>query len=102
MKNPIDVTLNESQITEEYVKIHENLIFSRALNYLLIIIIAILIAIATLFVNRGSHFSSKYEPYTDGWCIEYTHFMHPNWTAQQCEDFVFMNNEDFNKKYNLK
>ena len=102
MKNPIDVKLTQSQIAEDYNEIREKLMFARALNYVLIFIIAILIAIVTLFVNRGSHFSSNYEPYTDGWCIEYTHYMNPSWTAEMCEDYTFMDNEKFNEKYNLK
>ena len=100
INNPINVDLHESQIVEDYTEIRERLMFARALNYVLIFIIAILIAILTLFVNRGSHFSSNHEPYTDSWCVEYTHYMHPTWSAEQCEDFVFMNTEMFNNKYN--
>ena len=101
MENPIDVNLSETQIIEAYTEVNEKLISSRALNYLLIVVIAGLITIITLLVSRGDHFTSNYEPYTDGWCIEYTHYMHPNWTAQQCEDFVFMSSEKFAEKYNL-
>lgn len=30
-----------------------------------------------------------YEELTDGWCVEMTHFMNPDWTYEQCEDYVF-------------
>ena len=30
-----------------------------------------------------------YEPDTDGYYTELTHFMNPNWTYEQCEDYVF-------------
>lgn len=36
-------------------------------------------------------FESKwgFEEYTDGWCVEKTHFNHPDWSYEQCEDYVF-------------
>ena len=30
-----------------------------------------------------------YEPDTDGYYTELTHFINPNWTYEQCEDYVF-------------
>ena len=30
-----------------------------------------------------------YEEYTDGWCVERTHFKYPEWTYEQCEAYVF-------------
>ncbi len=35
------------------------------------------------------HSTWNYEPYTDGWCCEKTHWDHPTWTYEQCEDYVF-------------
>lgn len=37
------------------------------------------------------NFISKwgYEPDTDGYYVELTHFMNPDWTYEQCEDYVF-------------
>ena len=36
-------------------------------------------------------FSSEwgYEKDTDGYLCEYTHFMNPSWTYEECEDYVF-------------
>ena len=30
-----------------------------------------------------------YEEDTDGYLCEYTHFMNPSWTYEECEDYVF-------------
>ena len=30
-----------------------------------------------------------YEEDTDGYLCEYTHFINPNWTYEECEDYVF-------------
>ena len=30
-----------------------------------------------------------YEEDTDGYLYEYTHFMNPSWTYEECEDYVF-------------
>lgn len=30
-----------------------------------------------------------YDEMTDGWCVEMTHFMSPELTYEQCEDYVF-------------
>lgn len=30
-----------------------------------------------------------HEPYTDGWCVEFTHFMNPEMTYSECEEYVF-------------
>ena len=30
-----------------------------------------------------------YEEMTDGWCIEMTHFMNPEMTYEECEQYVF-------------
>ena len=30
-----------------------------------------------------------YEEDTDGYLCEYTHFMNPAWTYEECEDYVF-------------
>ena len=31
----------------------------------------------------------KYEPDTDSYYTELTHFMNPSWTYEECEDYVF-------------
>lgn len=36
------------------------------------------------FVSQWGH-----EEYTDGWCVEMTHFMDPHMTYEECEDYVF-------------
>ena len=32
-----------------------------------------------------------YEKDTDGYLCEYTHFMNPSWTYEECEDYIFDN-----------
>lgn len=39
--------------------------------------------------NFISKWKGGYDELTDGWCVEITHFMNPNWTYEQCEDYVF-------------
>lgn len=34
-------------------------------------------------------FVSTYEEGSDAYCIELTHFLHPNWTYEQVEAYVF-------------
>lgn len=36
-------------------------------------------------------FSSEWgaEEYSDTWCIEFTHFMNPEMTYEECEEYVF-------------
>lgn len=31
----------------------------------------------------------EYEEFTDGWCVEMTHFMNPEMTYEECEAYVF-------------
>ena len=30
-----------------------------------------------------------YEKNTDGYLVEYTHYIHPSWTYEQCEEYIF-------------
>mgnify|MGYP003583863569 FL=1 len=34
-------------------------------------------------------FSSKFEEGTDGYYFELTHWNHPKWSDEQCEDYIF-------------
>lgn len=44
-------------------------------------------------VMKESSFTSHwgYQPSTDGYCVELTHFLHPNLTYEQCEDTILTN-----------
>ena len=98
--NPVDVNKTTTDLVEDYTIKEDQLRASKALNILLALIVGILLVILSITMRNNSEFTSQYEPYTDGWCIEYTHYLHPTWSAEKCEDFVFMNTEMFNNKYN--
>lgn len=97
MKTNVEVT--ESEIMQTIAKLREELAAARRLIITLTIIIGVMAVAIALNLKSDSKFVSEYEPYSDGWCIEYTQHTHPLWTAQQCEDYVFMTESDFANKY---
>ncbi len=38
-----------------------------------------------------------YDNYTDGYNVELTHYMNPNWTYEQCEDYIFNKSKNTRK-----
>lgn len=43
--------------------------------------------------NEETVFTSKYDEGTDSYYLDLTHFQHPLWSNEACEDYVFNTNE---------
>lgn len=44
-------------------------------------------------------FTSDYDPFSDGWCIDLAAYHHPDWKYDKLEDYVFASDSVFINKY---
>ena len=41
------------------------------------------------------HSTWGYDSLTDGWCLELTHFEHPDWSYEKCDHWIMCGNDYF-------